>query len=97
MNVEWTEKAAGHLEAIKDYISRDSPKYAQSMAERIVRKSERLADFPLLGAEVPEYGDESIREVLEYPYRIIYRPRSERIEILAVIHGARELPPKPTE
>ena len=41
---------------------------------------------------MPEYEDEAIRELLEPPYRIIYRVREERIEILAVVHGARQLP-----
>jgi plasmid stabilization system protein ParE len=95
MTVHWTETAIAHLRAIRDYVARNSPGYAQALADRITRRSEKLADMPLLGAEVPEYADESIREVLEHPYRIIYRVIPDRIEILAVIHGARQLPRTP--
>jgi plasmid stabilization system protein ParE len=51
--------------------------------------------MPRLGAEVPEYGDETIREVLEHPYRIVYRVTTDRIEVVAIIHGARRLPRTP--
>jgi plasmid stabilization system protein ParE len=36
-----------------------------------------------------------MREVIERPYRIIYRIKAEQIDILAVIHGAQVLPSKP--
>jgi plasmid stabilization system protein ParE len=47
----------------------------------------------MLGHVVPEYNSPSIRQILEGNYRIIHRVRQDRIEVLAVIHGARELPP----
>ena len=62
------------------------------MADRIVLKTISLADFPFLGAEVPENSDESIRELLERPYRIVYRILQDRMDVAAVIHGARRLP-----
>jgi toxin ParE1/3/4 len=95
MTVHWTETALAHLRAIRDYVARNSPGYAQALADRITRRTEKLAAMPFLGAEVPEYEDESIREVLEHPYRIIYRVSTDRVEILAVLHGARRLPPNP--
>jgi hypothetical protein len=36
MIVHWSEIAVGHLEAIRDYIARNSPRYAQALADRIV-------------------------------------------------------------
>jgi plasmid stabilization system protein ParE len=54
-----------------------------------------LKSMPCLGAEVPEYADESIREVLFRSYRIIYRILPDRIDVLAVIHGAQLLPDTP--
>ena len=43
---------------------------------------------------VPEYAAPDIREVIERPYRIIYRIKSDQIDILAVVHGAQLLPPE---
>ncbi len=52
----------------------------------------QLADFPRLGAEVPEYEDESLRELLEGPYRIVYRVYEDRVDVAAVVHGSRRMP-----
>jgi toxin ParE1/3/4 len=95
MNVEWSEQAAVQLQAIRDYLARSSPGYAQTLAERIVQRTESLADLPFLGAEVAEYGEESLREVFEHPYRILYRLSTEQVQIVAVIHAARRLPRTP--
>ena len=46
------------------------------------------------GRTVAEYDAEDIREIIEKPYRIIYRIKPTRIEVLAVIHGAQPLPDK---
>lgn len=53
---------------------------------------EQLGRFPGMGGRVPEYDRYDIREVMERPYRIIYRVWPDRIEMLAVIHSARQLP-----
>jgi plasmid stabilization system protein ParE len=95
MMVHWSEVAVGHLQAIRDYIARNSPGYAQALADRIVQRTEQLAAMPRLGAEVPEYGDETIREVLEHPYRIVYRVTTDRVEVVAILHGARRMPGTP--
>jgi plasmid stabilization system protein ParE len=47
------------------------------------------------GRAVPEVDRTDIREVVEPPYRIIYRVLPDRIEVLTVMHGAqilREIP-----
>jgi addiction module RelE/StbE family toxin len=95
VTVHWTDTALGHLRAIHDYIAQNSSRYAQKMVDRITRRSEQLAAFPLIGAAVPEYADASIREVLEHPYRIIYRVLEDRVDVVAVVHGARRLPRTP--
>ena len=41
------------------------------------------------GRTVPEFGDESIREVFAYSYRIIYRVEGETVTVAAVVHGKR--------
>ena len=62
------------------------------MVDRITRRSKQIADFPLSGSIVAEYDRDDIREVIELPYRILYRVPSERIDVLAAIHSARQLP-----
>jgi toxin ParE1/3/4 len=92
MTVGWTLNASRELRAIHDYIAQNSPRYAQGMVDRITRQTMQLAQFPRLGAVVPEYDDESIRELFEHPYRIIYRVGTNQVIILSVVHGSRLLP-----
>ncbi|HBC89724.1 MAG TPA: type II toxin-antitoxin system RelE/ParE family toxin [Lentisphaeria bacterium] len=91
MKVHWTNTAEGHLDAIYDYIAQDSPEYALRMVDRITRRSQQIAAFPLSGHTVPEYEIEQIREIIEIPYRIIYYIKPDQIDILAVIHGAQNI------
>ena len=94
MKVYWTDNSIEHLLGIYEYIARNSPVYAKRVVDRITRRSEQIAEFPLSGRKVPEYKAEDIREIIEKPYRIIYRIKSDQIDILAVIHGAKLLPEK---
>jgi plasmid stabilization system protein ParE len=91
MRVHWTDTAEKHLDAIHAYIALDSPEYANRMVDRITRRSQQIADFPFSGRKVPEYDLEKIREVIEGPYRLIYHIKPDRIDVLAVIHGARDV------
>lgn len=92
MRVNWTNTAVDHLVNIYEYISLNSPTYAKGMVDRITRRSSQIAGNPLSGRMVPEYQAQDIRELIENPYRIIYRIKQNQIDILAVIHGARLLP-----
>ena len=94
MIVFWTHNAKRELRAVYDYIAQNSPRYAEGMVDRITRKSQQLEQFPYLGSEVSEYGDVTVRELLESPYRIIYRVREDRVDVVSVVHGARQLPPQ---
>jgi toxin ParE1/3/4 len=47
MKVHWTDTAEGHLDAIYTYIALDSPEYAKQMIDRLTRRSQQIADFPL--------------------------------------------------
>lgn len=65
MNVQWTKTAEGHLDAIYAYISQDSSTYALSMVDKLTRKSEQIAMYPLSGRSVPEYERGDLREIIE--------------------------------
>ncbi|MGD9647730.1 MAG: type II toxin-antitoxin system RelE/ParE family toxin [Pirellulales bacterium] len=93
MTVHWTESALADLCAIEAYIGLRSARYAKSFAERIVARTEILAQHPQSGASVPEYDDPAIRQVLLSPYRIIYQILASEVHIVAVVHAARQFPP----
>jgi toxin ParE1/3/4 len=71
MNVHWTEAALADLRAVEAYIGRHSQQYALGMVERIFSRSDTLSSQPRLGPIVPEFEDETVRELFENPYRIV--------------------------
>ena len=91
MKLIWTDPSIEDLRAVRDYIGRDSDYYAADLVEQLVLSVERLLRFPKLGRVVPEAQDENIRELVHQNYRIIYRIAGERIEILTIVHGSRDL------
>lgn len=90
--VVWTARARADLDAIHDYIARDSPQMARVFTERLLAAGRRLRQFPLSRRSVPEVHRKDVREVMVEPYRLIYRHRtgSDVVE-MTVHHGARRL------
>lgn len=72
--VIWAPQAIEDVEAIRAHVARDSARYAALVVERIVAAVERPQDHPRSGRVVPEFGDESIREVIHGNYRIVLPP-----------------------
>ena len=91
IEVRWTPQAADDLEAIYDFIARDSPHYAQLTAEKILAAIDLLEQFPLMGRQVPESSREDLRELIKPPYRIVYRT-GEVLKILTIFRASRLFP-----
>ncbi|MGH7718298.1 MAG: type II toxin-antitoxin system RelE/ParE family toxin [Gemmatimonadaceae bacterium] len=89
--LRWTEQATTQLGAIAEYISVASPVYAEQMVDRLVRRLDQACAYPESGRIVPEIGQTDVRELLEWPYRLIYRVRPDVIEVLSILHGRQEL------
>jgi plasmid stabilization system protein ParE len=79
------------VESISAYIASDSPAYAKIVVKKIVKLTRQLREFPNLGREAPEFQDPTIRELISYSYRIIYKVEGDEIMIASVIHGKRNL------
>lgn len=89
--VAWSSRAVQDVEAIGAYISSDSPAYANAVVKRIISLTRTLSGFPNSGRMVPEFQDPSLRELLAYSYRIMYKVGDKEVLIIAVIHGKRNL------
>ena len=91
MKVILSPRALRDLEAIHKYISKDSVGRAEEMVARVLRRTMQLADFPHSGRRVQEWRIDNFREVIEPPYRVVYRIKGEAIHIVAVVHSSRRL------
>ena len=95
MTIEWSDAATCQLMAVRDYLGKSSPRYARRLVGKILDSVVILDRMPYFGAEVPEYGSPQIREIFYDPYRIIYRVRPDKVQIVSVIHARRQLPKDP--
>lgn len=89
--MRWTSQALDDIEAICNFIARDSEHFAHLFANKIIDKAATLESFPKAGRIVPESDLEYIREIFHGNYRIIYRLIGDEVQILTVHHSARSL------
>ena len=92
MKLIWTPRSQRRLQEIHDHIAQDQPAHALQWVARILDRSDQMGEHPRSGRIVPEYQRDTIREIFEGDYRIIYRIRSQQVDVLTVRHGARLLP-----
>jgi plasmid stabilization system protein ParE len=92
--VLWTEVALRDVERLAAYLVDESPMRAEQILDRIISRAESLAAAPGRGHVPPELrtiGDRTWLQVLESPWRIVYRIVGKRVEIHGVFDGRRSL------
>jgi toxin ParE1/3/4 len=91
--IRWTKKASNNLQAIYIYIARDSETYALRFVKSLINAVTKLEIAPYCGRLVPELFNYGFREVIYRNYRIVYQVLGDNkdIEVLAVVHSAREM------
>ena len=87
----WAPQSLADLESIRDYIAKDSPRYAILFVEDIIRVVAAIETNPLAGRVVSEFQIKALRERIHGSYRIVYRVRREHVEIVTIQHCARVL------
>jgi plasmid stabilization system protein ParE len=82
----------GDLLGIRDHIARDSPDSARRMMVRFVIAFRLLAKRPWLGHAREDLLAPEIRFWPVGEYLILYVAARTPIQIVAVVHGARDVP-----
>ncbi len=87
----WSPTARAHLRHAQAFIAEDNPRAAAIMAKKILTAVERLIDFPASGrpGKLPHTRELVVPGT---PFFLPYRVKSQTVEILGVIHGARRWP-----
>jgi addiction module RelE/StbE family toxin len=91
IRVRWTDEARDTLRQARQYIARENPDAGREMAARIRAAAKHLADYPEMGRAGRIAGTREL-VVPHTRYIVVYRARGKMIEILSVIHTAREWP-----
>ncbi len=91
MKVIVRETAEDDLDRIFAWIAKDNPRAAAALVSRIRERINRLELNPLAHMGRPGFV-EGTRELVEYPYVIVYKVFDERREILvlSILHGAQD-------
>jgi len=92
--VIWAPSALEDIDAIAEYIARDSEDRAALFVTRIFEMTDRLQEFSLFGRVIPEIGDQDCREIIYGSYRVMYRIAGDEIWITGVVHGAKNWKPE---
>lgn len=84
MKITWSPLAAEQVRDIASYIALDKPSVAEQWIDKIFDSVEQLIDFPKSGRVVPELQINSIRELVQGNYRVIYKIQDNSISVLTV-------------
>ena len=84
-------EARDDLDEIIDYIARDSPQAARRVLEKIKDAIVLLAEMPMIGHLREDLTEEPLRFWPVYSYLIIYRFERKPLEIVRILHGARDV------
>lgn len=88
-----TPLAVADLESIATYIAKDSPARAASFVSEFRLVIDAIGDVPRAFPLVPRYEAKGVRRLVHGNYLVFYRIASERVDVLRVAHGARNLDP----
>jgi toxin ParE1/3/4 len=90
----WADVAESDLREIISYIAIDSPSSALKILKKFKRRAASLYRFPERGRIVPELQEQGIptyREIIEPPWRILYRISAKDVYVLSVIDSRRNV------
>ena len=86
-----TPDARTDLLDIWNYIAEDSIESADQVLARLYDAFTRLAEAPGMGHHREDLADSRHRFWTIYSYVIAYREKTNPLEIVAIVHGARQL------
>ncbi len=84
-------QAQQDLEVILDYLDSQSTEAADRFATKFDEACDLHAEHPRIGASSEEYAP-NLRHFTVWNYAIFYRPIEDGIELIRIIHGARDIP-----
>lgn len=90
MRVIYTSAARADLLEIATWIAEDSPVRAETFVEELIKACDKLGDMPRRFRLVPGHEDSGIRRRPYGNYLIFYWIGDDSVQILHVLHGARD-------
>lgn len=89
--VVWTDPAIEDLESTIEFIARDSEAYAATLARTFCDAGDSLGELSERGHRLRDPQLSAFRELLVGSYRLVYRVEPQRVLIVGVLHGSRQI------
>ena len=86
-----TPRAQADLDEIWLYVAQNRQEAADRLIDRIVGHFALLSANPGIGQQCSHLAKDLRRSTIGN-YAVLYRPRPSRLEIIRIIHGARDIP-----
>ena len=90
LKLEFGHEARSDLFNIWQHVADSDPSAADRLTERLRARVQLLRQFPDAGVARPDIRDD-VRMLVEAPYLILYRVVPDAVQIVRVIHGARDI------
>ena len=85
-------EAAANISEIWEFIAADNVAAAERVRQELHNAIHSLVDTPGKGHLREDLTDKAVRFWRVRSYLIVYRPDTDPLEIVAVLHGARDIP-----
>ena len=90
MKLVITDEATADLKEIGDWIAAANPRRALSFVDELKNRCACLIDMPHAYPLLPRHGASGVRRLPHGEYLVFYRVRKDTVEIVHVLHGARD-------
>jgi plasmid stabilization system protein ParE len=80
------------LQDIWDFIAFDNANAADQLQDEFFNAFEKLAQHPRLGHSRPDITERDVRFWPTGSYLIVYREWPKELQVLAILHGSRDVP-----
>jgi addiction module RelE/StbE family toxin len=93
MRIVFLSLAVKDLASIRSYIAADNPEAARMVGECLRKLIQGLAAMPNLGKAGRVFGTRELvtPKIGKTPYIVVYRVREDRLEILRILPGMRDI------
>lgn len=90
--ISFAESALADLEKVRVwYTEQGVPEVGEKLIAEVLQRVQALADHPAMGRVVPEFDQTFLRELIQPPFRIVYRRDTGRVRIVRIWRGERLL------
>ena len=86
-----SRRAARDLREITGHIALDSEDASERFENDILHAIRLLVSFPLMGHTREDLTSRAVRSWPVGSYLIIYRPKTQPLQVVRILHGARDV------